>query len=246
MEETLLVAAFSKMIGKAFGDRNAVFGAMLATVLLSYGGVSVFVIVFTVYPIFLATFQKADLSRKLIPACIMSSSCTFPLSMMPGGAQLNNIISTQYLGTSPMAASAVGISSSVLAMGFLFLYFRYEFSRARARGEHFDADEQILKRISRLEMDAGIRPWHSALPLVLIIVLISGFGLNLSYAVLAGAALAMLIGRKNLPDKLWTINQGIQMVGPAMVTTAASVGFGGAVLACPGAQVILNAIDLLH
>lgn len=144
-----------------------------------------------------------------------------------------------------MAASAVGISSSALAMGFLFLYFRYEFSRASARGEHFDADEQILKRISRFEMDAGIRPWHSALPLVLIIVLINGFGLNLSYAVLAGTALAMLIGRKNLPDKLRTINQGIQMVGPAMVTTVASVGFGGAVLACPGAQVILNVIALL-
>ena len=60
MEETLLASAFSNMVGKAFGDKNAVYGAMLATALLSFGGVSVFVIVFTVYPIFLATFQKAD------------------------------------------------------------------------------------------------------------------------------------------------------------------------------------------
>lgn len=245
MEETLLAAVFSKMVGRAFGDRNAVYGAMLATALLSYGGVSVFVIVFTVYPIFLATFQKADLPRKYIPACIMSSSCTFPLSMMPGGAQLNNIIPVQYLGTTPLAAPLVSTACSALAVGFLFLYFRYEFAKARKRGEHFEADGQILKRIARFDEDAGIRPWLSALPMVLIIVLINGFGMELAYAVLAGATLAMLIGHKNLPDKLGTVNEGIKMVGSAMVTTATSVGFGGAVLSCTGAQVILNAIAAL-
>lgn len=245
MEETLLAAAFSKMVGKAFGDRNAVYGAMLATALLSYGGVSVFVIVFTVYPIFLATFQKADLPRKYIPACIMSSSCTFPLSMMPGGAQLNNIIPVQYLGTSPLAAPLVSAACSALAIGLLCLYFSWEFAKARRNGEHFEADSRILERISRFEEAAGIRPWLSALPMILIIVLINGFGMDLSYAVLSGAALAMIIGRKNLPDKLRTVNEGIQMVGPAMVTTATSVGFGGAVLSCAGAKTILNAIASL-
>lgn len=245
MEETLLVSTFSKMIGKVFGDRNAAYGAILATMLLSYGGISVFVIVFTVYPMFLATFQKADLPRKLIPACIMSSSCTFPLSMMPGGAQLNNIVPTQYLGTTPMAASAVGITCSFITMIFLFLYFRFQFARARAKGEHFDADEEIKKRISRFEEDAGIKPLHSAFPIIFIIILLNVVGINLSFAVLAGSVMAIIIGRKNLPDKLRTINEGIQMVGPAMVTTATSVGFGGAVLACSGAQVILNAIAAL-
>ncbi len=242
MEETLLAAVFSKMIGKVFGDRNAVYGAMLATALLSFGGVSVFVIVFTVYPIFLATFQKADLPRKLIPACIMSSSCTFPLSMMPGGAQLNNIIPSQYMGTSPMAAFPIGIVCTVVCIAFLYLYFQYEFKKAREKGEHFDADEKILDRISRFEADAGIRPWLSVLPLVLIIILINGFGMELSYAVLCASALAMVIGRKNLPDKWKTINEGVKNVGSAMVTTAVSVGFGGAVLSCSGAKIILDAI----
>lgn len=245
MEETLLAASFSKMIGKVFGDRNAVFGAMLATALLSFGGVSVFVIVFTVYPIFLATFRKADLPGKLIPACIMSSSCTFPLSMMPGGAQLNNIIPTQYIGTTPMAAAGVGLVCSGMAAAFLVWYFGREFAKARARGEHFEADAAMLERIGRFEQDAGIRPWMSALPLILIIALVNGAGMDLSYAVLAGAALALLIGWKNLPDKRRTVNEGVAMVGPAMVTTAASVGFGGAVLACAGAQTILKAIAAL-
>lgn len=242
MEETLLAAAFSKMVGKVFGERNAVYGAMLATALLSYGGISVFVIVFTVYPIFLATFQKADLPRKLIPACIMSSSCTFPLSMLPGGAQLNNIIPTEYLNTSPMAAPIVGIICSIAAIGFLFLYFRFEFNRARTNDEHFEADEKILAKISRFQDETGVKPWLSALPLLLIILLINVFGINLSYAVLAGTALAMIIGHKNLPHKLNTINEGIKNVGSAIITTATSVGFGGAVLSCSGAKIILTTI----
>lgn len=240
MEETLLVAAFSKMIGKAFGDRNAVYGAMLATAILSYGGVSVFVIVFTVYPIFLATFQKADLPRKLIPACIMSSSCTFALGMLPGGAQLNNIIPAQYLGTSPLAAPVVGVICSIVSIVFLFLYFRYEFSKARKSGEHFQADEKILQRISRFHEDAGIASWLSLLPMALIIILINVFNLDIFYAMIAGTALAFVIGGKNLPNKLQTLNEGAKSAGMAMVMNAASVGFGGAVLACSGARTILE------
>ena len=77
------------------------------------------------------------------------------------------------------------------------------------------------------------------------ILLINLFGMDLSYAVLAGTVLALLLGWKNLPDKLRTFNEGVAKVGPAMVTTAASVGFGGAVLACTGAQTILETIASL-
>lgn len=245
MEETLLAASFSKMIGKLLGEKNAVYGALLATALLSYGGLSVFVIVFTVYPIFLATFRKANLPRKFIPACILSSSCTFPLSMLPGGAQLNNIIPTMYIGTTPMAASLVGLAGSAFAILFIFFYFRSVFAKAVKNGEGFDADPEILKRIEGFDKDAGVPMWLSAVPLLCIILLINVFRLDLSYAVLAASAVAMLIGRKNLPSKLKTINAGVQTVGPAMITTAASVGFGGAVLACRGAEIILEGIAKL-
>ena len=242
MEETLLVSAFSKMIGKLFGDKNAAYGALLVTAILSYGGISAFVIVFTVYPIFLATFKKADLPRKLIPAGIMAASCTFPLSMLPGGAQLNNIIPAQYLGTSPMAAPLVSMIASIVTAALMFLYFRHEFNLARKRGEHFEAEGDILRRIEQFEKDPGLHPWTSVLPMVLLINL---FGMDLSYAVLAGTGLALILGWKNLPNKLRTLNEGIAKVGPAMVITASSVGFGGAVLACAGAQTILEAIASL-
>lgn len=245
MEETLLVSAFSRMIGKFFGDRNAAYGALLVTAILSYGGISAFVIVFTVYPIFLATFKRADLPRKLIPAGIMAASCTFPLSMMPGGAQLNNIIPAQYLGTSPMAAPWISLVASVISASLMFLYFRHLFHCARIHGEHFETDGEILKHIEQFERDPGVKPWTSILPMILIIILINLFDMDLSYAVFVGTVLALLLGWKNLPDKRRTLNEGISKVGQAMIITASSVGFGGAVLACEGAKAILKAIQFL-
>lgn len=153
MEETLLVSAFSNMIGRWFGNRNAVYGALLITAMLSYGGISVFVIVFTVYPIFLVTFQKADLPRKFIPACIMSATCTVPLSMFPGGTQLNNIIPTRYIGTTPMASPVISIVAATMTTGLIFFYFRYIFGKARARKEHFIMTNEIQRKIHNIEAD---------------------------------------------------------------------------------------------
>ena len=245
MEETLLVSAFSNMIGRWFGNQNAVYGAILITALLSYGGISVFVIVFTVYPIFLATFEKADLPRKFIPACIMSASCTAPFSMAPGGAQLNNIIPTLYIGTTPTANAFMSIIATLVTMGFILLYFRYSFKKARANGEHFVMTEEIQEKIQKFKKKPNLTEWMSVLPMSLIVILINKWNMDLSMAVLAGTGLAVIIGRKNLSDTLHTFNAGVANVGTASITTAVSVGFGGALLACPGAQAILQMITSL-
>lgn len=245
MEEGLLASAFARMIGRLFGARRAAFGAMLATVLLTYGGISVFVIVFTVYPIFLVTFREANLPRRFIPAAIMGSSCTLALSMLPGSAQLNNIIPTLYIHTSPLAAPLISLICSAFSLAFLFAYFAWLFSKARSRGELFTADEAVLRRIAAFDREAGFPAWLSALPLVTIIALINFFRMDLSLAVLAGCVLALAIGHKNLPNKLHTITAGVNSLAMPMVTMGASVGFGGAVLACPGAQSILHGISSL-
>lgn len=242
MEETLLAADLSKLIGKYFGDKNAVYGAMLATALLAYGGISVFVIVFTVYPIFLVTFQKADLPRRFIPAAIMGSSSTFALGMVPGNAQINNIIPTQYIETTATSGFLIGVVTTILTIILLVLYFEYNFSKARKNGEHFEMDEDTWQRINNFNKDSGLNPWFSVFPLILVLILINYFGYSLSVSVLAGAALATVIGWKNIPDKKFSINESFRIVTPAMVTTAASVAFGGAVFASPGAQVILEKI----
>ena len=150
-----------------------------------------------------------------------------------------------YIGTSPMAAPVTGIICSLSTVLFLFLYFNHEFNKARKRGEYFQADETLLKQIDASCQDADVHPCFSVLPLALIIILINVFSVDLVYAVFSGCLLALVIGRRSLSDPLGTLNRGAQLIAPAMVTTAVSVGFGGAVLGCPGAQAILDAIASL-
>lgn len=104
---------------------------------------------------------------------------------------------------------------------------------------------EIQRKIHNIEKDPHIVEWLSVLPMVLIVVLINRWNIDLSIAVLIGTALAIIIGRRNIENKIQTFNAGVASVGTASITTAVSVGFGGAVLACPGAQVILRAITSL-
>lgn len=61
MEVSGAAASFAKMMYSVLGTKYSVFGCMIATSLLVYGGVSNFVIVFTMFPIFRSVFKKADL-----------------------------------------------------------------------------------------------------------------------------------------------------------------------------------------
>lgn len=81
MEESGAAFSFAKLIFKAFGARWAIYGGMIATALLVYGGVSNFVVVFTVFPIFLHIFKQANLPIRLIPGVIYAAGVTFAASM---------------------------------------------------------------------------------------------------------------------------------------------------------------------
>ena len=94
-------------------------------------------------------------------------------------------------------------------------------------------------------MDAGIPGPLSVLPLVMIILLINIAQLDLSLCSAGRNWCGSFYWLENIPDKLRIINESAKLVGPAVITTAVSVGFGGAVLACNGAETVLEAISAL-
>lgn len=240
MEDSGCAAAFAKLIGKACGEKYAIYGVMIATSLLAYGGVSVFVIVFTVLPIFLAVFKQSNLPRRLLPAAIMSSSCTYAATMLPGCAQLNNLIPTQYLPTTPMAAPLVGIVCTIATMFMLFFYFEYEIRKSRKNNEGFTTTADISASMDKLANAKAVNPWLAMTPMILLLVLMNLCKLDPFIAMLAGCLLAVAIGWKNIENKLGTINQGIGGVTGAVINTAAAVGFGGVIKATSGFQTLLD------
>ncbi|VEI47581.1 H+/gluconate symporter and related permeases [Actinobacillus equuli] len=86
--------------------------------MLTYGGVSLFVVVFAVYPLALAVFKEANITRRLIPGTIACGAFTFTMTALPGSPQIQNLIPTRYFGTDAMAAPIMGIiASAVLFFG---------------------------------------------------------------------------------------------------------------------------------
>ena len=58
------------------GPKRVMLAIVLVSAVLSYGGVSVFVVVFAVYPFAAEMFRQADIPKRLIPGAIALGSFT--------------------------------------------------------------------------------------------------------------------------------------------------------------------------
>lgn len=108
MEITSMASSVSLVIGKILGEKRAILGVILSAAILTYGGVSLFVVVFAVYPLALSLFRKANIPRRLIPATIALGAFTFTMAALPGSPQIQNLIPIKYFDTSAIAAPIIG------------------------------------------------------------------------------------------------------------------------------------------
>ena len=72
---------------------------VLVCALLTYGGVSLFVVVFAVYPFAAELFRQSDIPKRLIPARSRSARSRFTMDALPGTPQIQNIIPTTFFKT---------------------------------------------------------------------------------------------------------------------------------------------------
>src|ERR671912_731856 len=114
-----------------------VLSIVLICALLTYGGVSLFVVVFAVYPFAAEMFRRSNIPKRLIPGTIALGAFTFTMDALPGTPQIQNIIPTTFFGTTTWAAPVLGTLGSLftLAVGLLYLEFRRR--QAAAAGEGY-------------------------------------------------------------------------------------------------------------
>ena len=73
-------ASVARGVVARIGLRHAVLAVVAAAALLTYGGVSVFIVGFAVYPLAVHLFREADLPRRFIPAALAFGSVTFTMT----------------------------------------------------------------------------------------------------------------------------------------------------------------------
>ena len=110
---------------------------VLVCALLTYGGVSLFVVVFAVYPFAAEMFRQSNMPKRLIPATIALGAFTFTMTAIPGTPQIQNIIPTTFFNTNTWAAPWLGLIGTVFVFGLGMLYLKWQLGKAIAAGEGY-------------------------------------------------------------------------------------------------------------
>lgn len=134
------LSGFSKSIVAAVigvvGRQRAMLAIVLVCAILTYGGVSLFVVVFAAYPFAAEMFRALNIPKRLIPGTIALGAFTFTMDSLPGTPQIQNIIPTTFFKTDTWAAPTLGTIGAVfiLAVGLVYLEWRRRVAAARGEG----------------------------------------------------------------------------------------------------------------
>ena len=167
MEDTLLAKGISHAIMEKLGHKHAVLAIVLSCAILTYGGVSLFVVVFAVYPFAAALFKEANIPKRLIPGCVALGAFTFTMDAFPGTPQIQNIIPTNFYGTTGYAAPIAGLVGGTLIFIIGMVYLEWRKRTAVAKGEGYGdhtLNEPAEATVTKLPS------WYiSLLPLILVL-----------------------------------------------------------------------------
>jgi H+/gluconate symporter-like permease len=150
------------------GAQRAIFSIVLVCAVLTYGGVSLFVVVFAAYPFAAEMFRQGQIPKRLIPGTIALGAFSFTMDALPGTPQIQNIIPTTFFHTTTWAAPGLGVIGSVfiLAMGLAYLEWRRR--SAAAAGETYGANHCNEPEVAA--SGPSINPLIALLPLMVVAV----------------------------------------------------------------------------
>lgn len=137
VEMSGIAESIAKSIIKLVGATRAVLAIVLMGAILTYSGVSLFVVVFAIYPFAKNLFREANIPKRLIPGTIALGAFTFTMDALPGTPQIQNVIPTSFFGTDIYAAPTLGIIGAILVFTLGMAYLETIRKRAAKRGEGF-------------------------------------------------------------------------------------------------------------
>lgn len=230
MEATGAAKSVGLMITKIIGAKQAILAVVIACAALTYGGVSLFVVVFAIYPLAVAVYREADIPNKLIPGPIALGAFSFSMSGIPGSPQIQNIIPTQYYGTTAMAAPIMALAAgAVMAVGGV-LWMKYREKKLKNQGLHF-VEPANLESFDETSLP---NPIISLIPLLSVPITLNVMGIELAGSLLIAVILTAVLNYKHFHLFQKCLSDGASGGLMSIGNTGAAVGFGSVVKAVPG------------
>jgi propionate permease len=265
MDDTGAAKSIANVICEKLGKKRAIISIVLACAILTYGGVSLFVVAFAVYPIAAELFREVGIPKRFIPGAIALGAFTFTMTALPGTPQIQNAIPMQFFGTDVYAAPILGIiASAIMFFGGLF-WLEFRAKKAMAKGENYGKhlDEDIVK------IDTNNLPnfWISMLPIIVVLVMsfiLSKYifpNVNLDYlskyetsaskvignwsliiSLAASIIVAFTFNYKRMENPLETLTKGVNGSFLAVMNTASEVGYGNVIAGLAAFAIVKSAL----
>ncbi|WP_341646420.1 GntP family permease [Thauera sp. SDU_THAU2] len=168
MDDSGSARAIAHAIVAKVGSERAILAIVLACGILTYGGVSLFVVAFAVYPIGAALFREAGIPKRLIPGAIALGAFTFTMTALPGTPAIQNAIPIPFFGTDAFAAPILGLIGGLIMFVLGTWWLGAQARKLMAAGEGYGnhADEPVAD-------SGGPLPgfWLALLPILVVIAL---------------------------------------------------------------------------
>jgi len=142
MDDSGAAQAIALSLVKKIGTYHAIPAIIFSCAMLTYGGVSLFVVAFAIYPIASRIFLQTNLPKRLIPATIALGSFTFTMTALPGSPAIQNTIPMPTFGTTAFAAPGLGIIASIIMLVFGYIWIESQERKAHAKGEGYGTYEE--------------------------------------------------------------------------------------------------------
>jgi len=186
MADSGAATAIANTVVEKLGASKAILAVILVCAILTYGGVSLFVVAFAIYPIAKDLFKAADIPKRLIPAAIALGSFTFTMTALPGTPAIQNAIPIPYYNTNVFAAPILGIIGGTIMFICGWLWLQLRAKKANAAGEGYGQhDDEDVGGVGATAKEAEVLSTHQTSFTVAMIPLVLVIGLNalLTYAI---------------------------------------------------------------
>lgn len=137
MDDTGSAKSLARSVSVWLGPQRAILSVVLCCGVLTYGGVSAFVVAFAIFPVAAALFRKADIPKRLMPGAVALGAFTLTMSALPGSPAIQNAIPMPFFGTTAFAAPGLGIIAGAIMAGLGLVWLNRRAAQARAAGEGY-------------------------------------------------------------------------------------------------------------
>lgn len=268
MDDSGYAYSISRTLVDKLGHQHAMLSVILACAILTYGGVSVFVVTFAMYPIAAALFKEVNIPKRLIPGAICVGGITFTMTALPGTPSIQNAIPMPYFHTDAFAAPGLGIIASIVMLTGGFWYMSHQVKKAKLSQEGYGTHILNEKEFHHDFKVPNI--WLALIPILLVILgnyilskwvipiwnntylseekfggveLSSVLGIwSIILALVIACVFVIFANLKNWKKLGDTLNQGAMGSLLPIFNTASEVGYGSVIAILSGFAVIKHGL----